>query len=100
MQYRYTLNVVIEDFSGGQNLLMAPVLLWLTDKQPDAINNPELREKLFTFDVDILRNDVCDISLNLKLTERVLVSTDGSVSSVEAVPEPDVPEDMWTVKHG
>lgn len=62
-EYRYTLNVVIEDFSGDQNLLMAPVLLWLRDNQPDAINNPALREKLFTFEVDILRNDVCDISL-------------------------------------
>ena len=49
---------------------------------------------------DILRNDVCDISLNLQLTERVLVSTDGSVSSVEAVAEPDEPEEMWTVKRG
>jgi len=99
-EYRYTLNVVIEDFSGNQNLLMAPVLLWLTANQPDAINNRELREKLFTFDVDILRNDVCDISLNLQLTERVLVSTDGGMSSVEAVPEPGVAEEMWTVKHG
>lgn len=99
-EYRYTLSVVIEDFSGNQNLLMAPVLLWLTANQPDAINNRELREKLFTFDVDILRNDVCDISLNLQLTERVLVSTDGGMSSVEAVPEPDVAEEMWTVKHG
>ncbi|MDH6163287.1 hypothetical protein M2354_002942 [Leclercia adecarboxylata] len=99
-EYRYTLNVVIEDFSGNQNLLMAPVLLWLTANQPDAINNRELREKLFTFDVDILRNDVCDISLNLQLTERVLVSTDGGMSSVEAVPEPEVAEEMWTVKHG
>ncbi|WP_338533993.1 phage tail protein [Leclercia adecarboxylata] len=99
-EYRYTLNVVIEDFSGNQNLLMAPVLLWLTANQPDAINNRELREKLFTFDVDILRNDVCDISLNLQLTERVLVSTDGGMSSVEEEPEPDVAEEMWTVKHG
>ena len=50
--------------------------------------------------MDNLRNDVCDISLNLQLTERVLVSTDGSVSSVEAVAEPDEPEEMWTVKRG
>ncbi len=85
-EYRYTLNVVIEDFSGNQNLVMAPVLLWLMTNQPDAINNPELREKLFTFDVDILSNDLCDLSLNLQLTERVIVSTDGTVSSVEAVP--------------
>lgn len=69
-EYRYTLNAVIEDFSGDQNLLMAPVLLWLRDNQPDAINNPALREKLFTFEVDILRNDVCDISLNRTSTRR------------------------------
>ena len=43
-EYRYTLNVVIEDFSGDQNLLMAPVLLWLKANQMDAINNPQLRE--------------------------------------------------------
>jgi hypothetical protein len=67
---------------------MAPVLAWLMENQPDAIHNPELREKLFTFEVDILRNDICDISLNLQLTERVIVSADGDVSSVEAVPEP------------
>ncbi|WP_435947697.1 phage tail protein [Dryocola sp. BD586] len=99
-EYRYTLNVVIEDFSGDQNLLMAPVLLWLKANQTDAINNPDLREKLFTFEVDILRNDVCDISLNLQLTERVLVSSDGAISKVEAEPEPDEPEEMWTVKRG
>ncbi|KYE79934.1 phage tail protein, partial [Salmonella enterica subsp. enterica serovar Typhimurium] len=75
-EYRYTLNVVNEDFSGDQNLLKATVLLWLSASQPDANNNPELREKLFTFDVEILRNDVCDISLNQQLTERVLVNTD------------------------
>ncbi|HDT2789922.1 phage tail protein [Enterobacter sp. AD2-3] len=99
-EYRYTLNVVIEDFSGDQNLLMAPVLLWLRENQLDAINNPELREKLFTFEVDILRNDLCDISLNLQLTECVLVSADGGLSTVEAEPEPDEPEEMWAVKRG
>lgn len=99
-EYRYTLNVIVEDFSGDQNLLMAPVLLWLGTSQPDAMNNPELREKLFTFEVDILRHDVCDISINLQLTERVLVSTDGCVSNVETIPEPDDPQEIWTVKHG
>ncbi|EHH4558391.1 MULTISPECIES: phage tail protein [Klebsiella] len=99
-EYRYTLNVVIEDFSGDQNLLMAPVLLWLMENQPDAINNPELREKLFSFEVDILRNDICDISLDLQLTERILVSAEGGISIVKAEPEPEEPEEMWTVKHG
>ncbi|MCP6274910.1 phage tail protein, partial [Klebsiella pneumoniae] len=89
---------VIVDFSGDQGVMMAPVLAWLMDNQPDAVHNPELREKLFTFEVDILRNDICDISLNLQLTERVIVSADGDVSSVEAVPEPDEPDEMWAVR--
>ncbi len=72
----------------------------LMEHQPDAIHTPELREKLFTFEVDILRNDICDISLNLQLTERVIVSADGDVSSVEAVPEPDEPDEMWAVSRG
>lgn len=46
-EYRYTLNVVVEDFSGDQNLLMAPVLLWLTENQPDAINNPSYAKSCF-----------------------------------------------------
>lgn len=99
-EYRYTLNVVIVDFSGDQNLLMAPVLAWLLENQPDAIHNPELREKLFSFEVDILRNDICDISMELQLTERVLVSSDGSVSSVEAIPEPEAPDEIWAVHRG
>ena len=92
--------MVIEDFSGDQNLLMAPVLLWLMENQLDTINNPELREKLFSFEVDILRNDICDISLDLQLTECILVSVEGGTSTVKAQPEPDVPEEMWTVNRG
>ncbi|WP_241602743.1 phage tail protein [Rosenbergiella nectarea] len=99
-EYRYVLNLVIEDFSGDQNLLMAPIIAWLQVNQSDAINNPELREKLFSFEVDILNNEACDISINLHLTERVIVNGDGSVSSVVAVDEPEPPEEMWTVKHG
>lgn len=99
-EYRYVLNLVIEDFNGDQNLLMAPIIAWLQVNQSDAINNPELREKLFSFEVDILNNEACDISINLQLTERVIVNSDGSISSVIAVDEPERPEEMWTVKHG
>ncbi len=56
-EYRYTLNVVITDFTGDQNLLMDLMLLWLRENQPDALQNSEEREKLFSFEVDILAND-------------------------------------------
>lgn len=59
------------------------------------------RDVISSINSVILRNDVCDISIDLQLTERVVVSTDGAVSSVEAVPEPENPDDaMWTVKRG
>ncbi|NEG80116.1 phage tail protein [Pantoea agglomerans] len=99
-EYRYTLNVVITDFTGDQNLLMAPVLLWLRENQPDALQNSEARERLFLFEVDILGNDRCDISMDLKLTERVVATTVDGKISIEAVPEPDAPEEIWTVKRG
>ena len=99
-EYRYTLNVVITDFTGDQNLLMAPVLLWLRENQPDPLQNSETREKLFTFEVDILANDRCDISMDLKLTERVVATTVDGKISIEAMPELDLPEEIWAVKHG
>jgi len=99
-EYRYTLNVVVTDFTGNQNLLMAPVLFWLADNQPDALQNSAEREKLFAFEVDILGNDRCDISINLKLTERVITREVDGKMTVEAVPEPGVPDEFWTVTHG
>lgn len=99
-EYRYTLNVVITDFTGDQNLLMAPVLLWLRENQPDALQNSDARENVFSFEVDILANDRCDISMDLKLTERVIATVEDGKAHIEAVPEPEVQEEFWTVKHG
>ncbi|BBL29222.1 tail protein [Pantoea ananatis] len=98
-EYRYTLNVVITDFTGDQNLLMAAVMYWLRTNQPDALQNPAERDRLFTFEVDILGNGACDISINLKLTERVIAEEVEGLTVVRAVPEPDEPEEAWTVRH-
>jgi len=99
-EYRYTLNVIITDFTGDQNLLMAAVMYWLRINQPDALQNPAERDQLCTFEVDILGNGACDISINLKLTERVIAEEVSGVTEVRAVPEPDEPEEAWTVKRG
>lgn len=99
-EYRYTLNVIITDFTGDQNLLMAAVMYWLRTNQPDALQNPTERDQLCTFEVDILGNGACDISINLKLTERVIAEEVIGVTEVRAVPEPEEPEEAWTVKRG
>ncbi len=99
-EYRYTLNVVVTDYAGDPNLLIAVVCNWLATHQPDALNNPELREKLFRFEVDILNNDLCDIAIYLALTERVIVTVENGLAVVEAVPEPASPEDDYWIRHG
>lgn len=94
-EYRYTLNVIVTDFTGDQNLLMAPILFWLRENQPDQMQNVTERERLFTFEVDILGNGACDLSLNLKLTERVVAREVNGAMQVETLPEPELLGDYW-----
>lgn len=97
-EYRYTLNIMVTDFAGDQNLLLATVLAWMRENQPDVMANPELRDSSIAFEAVILSNKTCDLSIDLKLTERVVVSPSGENLVVEAVPEPENPElrdDYW-----
>ncbi|WP_426762145.1 phage tail protein [Hafnia paralvei] len=95
-EYRYTLNVIVMNFAGDQNLLMAPILGWLTQHQPDILANPERREDGFTFEADILNNTTSDISIDLKLTERVIIKEENGQMVVEAVDEPNPADpDEW-----
>ncbi len=94
-EYEYTLNLIIEAYPGDQNILMAVVSHWLREHQPDIFASPDNRRSGFTFDVNILNDQTADISLDLKLTERVLVSTEGGTSTVTAIPEPANPFEQW-----
>ncbi|OKP03926.1 phage tail protein [Xenorhabdus eapokensis] len=93
-EYEYTLNLIIEAWPGQQDILMAVIVHWLREHQPDIFANPDNRSG-FTFDVNILNDATADISIDLKLTERVVVTQQGEVSTVTAVPEPENPFDRW-----
>jgi len=100
-EYRYTLNVVVTDFAGDQNLLMAVLLAWIRENQPDLMANPDLRSNGFTFEAVILSNNTCDMSIDLRLTERVIVTPSGETMVVSAVPEPEdveMRDDYWLRK--
>ncbi|CAM3293121.1 phage tail protein [Xenorhabdus nematophila] len=94
-EYEYTLNLIIEAYPGDQNILMAVVGHWLREHQPDIFANPDNRRSGFTFDVNILNDTTADISIDLKLTERVQVTTQDGTGTVTAIPEPDNPFDRW-----
>lgn len=72
-EYHYTLSLVVTDFGGNADRIMVPILSWLRLHQHDGMNNPDLRDEAFRFEIDILSEESCDMEIALRLTERVIV---------------------------
>lgn len=88
-EWRYTLNLIVTDFAGHPDAIMVPLLAWVRDNQPELLANPA-RQGDITFEADIIDSDKLDLSIKLKLTERVGVHAraDGSGVDVEHYHEP------------
>ncbi|QHQ17090.1 phage tail protein [Pectobacterium parmentieri] len=84
---QYTLNLVITDFTDDIDWLLVPIQAWLRENQPDIANDP----KGFTYLADINDDSSCDISISLKLTERVIVEDVDKALHVTHAPEPPLP---------
>ena len=72
LEYRYTLNVVVQDYAGAVNDMMIPILAWIADQQPDLLqgNDPEP----FGFESELLDADTADVSITIELSEAVRVT--------------------------
>lgn len=71
-EYRYTLSVIVLDWAGHADAIVAPLLLWLRHHQPEVLDNPDLREKALRFKVDFLTTATVDLQFELQLSEAVL----------------------------
>lgn len=91
-EYQYQLNLLVTDYDGNLDLLVVPVLAWLRENQPDIMANEEKRRTGFTFSADVISDTLIDISMNLQLTERVLVKDQDGALHVNHVGEPPLPE--------
>lgn len=91
-EYQYQLNLVVTDYGDNLDLLMVPLLAWLRENQPDIMATEEKRRTGFTFKADVLSDTLCDISIDLQLTERVIVKQEGSALHVNHVAENPLPE--------
>ncbi len=87
-EYRYTLTLIVTDYPDSSDTVVVPVLAWLRTHQPDAFTNPDKQEDAFKFEAEILNHTTVDISIKLKLTERVTVKVDGKGYHVQHHPEP------------
>ncbi|HHQ6599588.1 TPA: phage tail protein [Serratia fonticola] len=93
-EYQFRLNLLITDYSGDMDLIIVPILAWLRENQPDIMATDEKRRTGYTFEADINNDGSFDISINLQLTERVIVKEQGSALHVDHLPEPPLPENV------
>lgn len=93
-EYQYQLNLVITDYADDIDLVMVPVLVWLRENQPDIMATEENRRTGFIFKADVLSDTLCDISIDLQLTERVIVKQNGDALHVNHIGEPPLPENV------
>ncbi|AAX88635.1 probable bacteriophage tail completion protein gpR homolog [Haemophilus influenzae 86-028NP] len=87
-EYRYTLNVVVTDYAGDIATLIVPMMAYLRTNQPEILENPQIRENAFKFQIDYNNNNTADISFEIQLTERVVSKKDGNNVQIHYAKEP------------
>ena len=92
-EWQYPLTIGIEDFAGHPDQVMVPLLAWLRQHQPELMTNNERRKEGITFEAEYLANDLMDLIITVKLTERVRVWQNEQGIGWEHLPEP--PEDPY-----
>lgn len=85
---RYTLDIVVTDYTGDLNLLIVPVNVWLREHQPDIMTTEEGRKRGFTYVADINSDDSKDVRMSLQLTERTIVKEVDRRLNVTPLDEP------------
>lgn len=73
---KYRLSLMITDFVGNIDVLNAVIIAWLQEENPQIIGPGATTPTDYSFEVELLSNNTCDILIELNLTERTTVLTD------------------------
>lgn len=71
-EYRYTMRLFFEAFTGSPDDLMVPIVLWLREHQPDLFLRFD-QDEAVQFSADILDDQSWDVAVTFELTEAVRV---------------------------
>jgi len=91
-EYQYRLNMVIIDYAGNIDLLIVLLLAWLRTNELDIMAPEEKRRTGFTFQADVISDTASDISIELQLSERVILKQADDELHVTHVGENPKPE--------
>lgn len=99
-EYQYTLNLILLDLAVHPDVVMVPLLAWVSQHQSELLHNPTRRGEI-AFEADIQANDRIDLDIKLPLTERVGVHPrpDGAGMDIEHYPEPQLDNPLLAVTH-
>lgn len=71
-EYAYTLRALLLDYAEHADAVMAPIVWWMKQNQPEVFANPERRARAIRFEVEYLNAKAMDLQIDLELTEAVL----------------------------
>lgn len=92
---RFTLSLLITDFTGDQDILNTVIIHWLQEHQPDILGPGATDPNAYTFEADILGHGAVDLLIELKLSERTRALIDGHGSiRIDHPPEPTHKRDL------
>ncbi len=100
-EYRYTVELILLDFHGHPDDVLAPVLLWIRTWQPELAANREKLARGLRFNAEHLGDGKVDMMVQVDLTEicRMDVGADGLPTEVEHLDKPLEPERDWGPLH-
>jgi len=71
-EQQYTLEVTFLDFDHDPEEVIVPIFEWLQTNQPDLLDNPDWQQNGITFDLVVIDEAKVDLTIRLKLTERII----------------------------
>lgn len=72
-EYRYTLNLVIENWQGEECAVFLALNEWLGSQQPDLLAPAQVATGAYSFEADIIDDKTIDLSIDVQLSEAVRV---------------------------
>ncbi|MDZ5457006.1 phage tail protein [Azohydromonas lata] len=72
-EYRYTATLLLLDFAGNADHVIAAVHAWVRVYQVELLDNLDLRARGIQFEAELLNTAAVDLQITLQLTEGVRV---------------------------
>jgi hypothetical protein len=92
-EQHYQLEIIVTDFGEPTDVLNIPLLIWISEHQPDILLSPEAKARAIEFEADIIDADKADVRITMELSERVIVQpAAGGGYTCTHVDEPPLPD--------